>query len=76
MTDASVGQLVRAAREAAGLSKRQLSLAAGLSESYVGKVEAGHLNPTIGAFARIAESLNLNDREIVLIVKVEGARGR
>jgi transcriptional regulator with XRE-family HTH domain len=66
-----LGQAVRAYREARGLSKRALSLAAGLSESYVTKLEAGTLEPSLRAFAAVVDVLGLSTAEVVLLVRLE-----
>jgi len=41
------GTLLRHARRRAGLSQRQLAAAAGVPQSTVGRIETGHLNPTL-----------------------------
>lgn len=66
----TVPDLLRARREAVGLSARAVSLAAGASESVVGKLEAGACQPSLAVFARVVEALGLNDREIVLLVRL------
>ena len=53
-----------------GRSAREVSLAAGLSEAVVGKVEAGTLEPSLRVFASIACELGLADREIALLVRL------
>jgi len=55
-------------RKSRGYSARRLSLAAGLSESYVGKVESGRMEPSFRAFCAIAHVLQLNAREIHFLV--------
>lgn len=62
------------ARTRKGFSARALSLAAGLSPSYVGKLEAGDIEPSVRAFARIAQVLELNRQEIYFCVLQEGLR--
>ena len=52
-------------------SARGLSQAAGLSPSYVSKVEAGELEPSFRAFCRIAEELGMSDAEIVFLVRMK-----
>jgi len=72
--DLSLGQAIELLRRPTGLSARGLSLASGLSESYVGKVEKGELEPSLRAFACIARTLGLSAREIhVLVVRSAGA---
>jgi transcriptional regulator with XRE-family HTH domain len=66
--DMTVGSLIRACRMARGRSARSLSLDAGLSESVVGKVESGAIEPSLRVFAAITGELGLNRREIELLV--------
>lgn len=63
-----LGDLIRRSREARHLSARALSAQADLSPSYVGKVEAGEIEPSLRAFARIAMALGLTSQEIRLCV--------
>lgn len=66
----SLGQAIEMLRRPTGLSARALSLSAGLSQSYVGKVEKGELEPSLRAFALITKQLDLSGREIhVLVVR-------
>lgn len=55
-------------RKMSGLSARQLSLAAGLSASYVSKMESGAIMPPIDTFMRLVRQLNLNDEEILFLL--------
>ena len=64
----TIGGLLRASRIRAGMSARRLSALAGLSPSYVGKVESGDIEPSLRAFARIARVLNMSQREVVFLV--------
>jgi transcriptional regulator with XRE-family HTH domain len=65
-----VRELLRARREACGLSARRLSINAGLSDSMIGKVESGEVQPSLRTFAQIAAQLHLSDREIALLVRL------
>lgn len=56
-------------RKRRNLSARDLSLKSGLSSSYVSKVEAGNIKPTIEAFARMIDHLGVTDQEIVFIIR-------
>lgn len=74
-SDLSLGDVIRHFRGKKGYSARELSLRAGLSESYIGKVEKGEvINPTLRAFAKIAEVLGLNAREVHTLVVREAQR--
>ena len=70
-----LGDVIRAYREARGLSRRALSLQAGLSESVVGKVEAGN-EPSLWVFARLVRALRMTNAEVVLLVAMEARRRR
>jgi transcriptional regulator with XRE-family HTH domain len=67
----STVELLRLKRTQAGLSARALSLAAGQSGSYVSKVEAGTLEPSLKGFSKLATVLNLTPLELLLIVHGE-----
>lgn len=60
----SVGGIVKFARERAGLSTRELSRAAGLSASYVSKLESGSIEPSLKAFSRLATVTGMTMLEI------------
>lgn len=76
MGGVEVGEIIRLVRKAKGLTARQLSLQAGLSESYVGKLESGSLEPSLSAFARIAFELHLTPAEIHTIVLLQAHQTR
>jgi len=57
------------------MSARALSIAVGLSESYVGKVESGSVEPSLRAFAKIAKGLGMTPPEIYVLVCQEATRG-
>lgn len=74
-TDMTLGQALRALREnRTTMSARALSLACGLSESYVGKVESGACEPSARAFAKIAVQLNLKPAEAWILLCQEARR--
>ena len=56
---ASVGPRVRALREAAGLSLRDLAATSGVSAPMLSQVERGETSPTLQVAARIAAGLDL-----------------
>lgn len=64
----TIGEAIRTCRQARGWSARQLSLQAGLSESMVGKIEAGSLEPSLRTFARLVVQLKLKPREVAVLV--------
>jgi transcriptional regulator with XRE-family HTH domain len=73
--NAWLGSAVRLLREQRKLSARDLSLQSGLSESYVGKLETGRVQPSLRCFGQLALALELNTAEIFFLVTHEGRRG-
>lgn len=68
----AVGHAIRDTRERQGLSARQLSLSAGLSESYVSKIESGEMSqPSFRAVSKIFTALKLKPGEIYMVVVAE-----
>jgi transcriptional regulator with XRE-family HTH domain len=59
---------IRHLRTKKGLSARSLSLQAGLSPSYVGKLEAGEVEPSVKAFGKLAHVLGMGEREVFYCV--------
>lgn len=53
-----VARRVRAARSRAGMTRRQLAVAAGASERYLAHIEAGAANPSISVLAAIAAAMD------------------
>lgn len=66
----AAGWALRQRREERGLSARELSLRAGLSESYVGKMETSRIDPSLRCFARVAVALDLTPQEIAAVVRL------
>ena len=60
--------LIQGLRERSGLSAREAARQAGLSPSYVSKLEHGDHLPTLDRFAALMRVLGANDGEILLIV--------
>lgn len=56
------------------MSARALSIAVGLSDSYIGKVENGTLDPSLRSFAKIAKGLGMTPPEIYIVVSQESTR--
>ena len=55
----AIGERVRAARAAAGLSRRELSERSGLSQRYIAQLESGQGNISVGLLVRVADALSL-----------------
>lgn len=73
MTDErlKLGDAIRFLRLKRGISARSLSLSAGLSSSYVGKLEAGEIEPSVRAFGSIALALSMTSAEVMFCVFAE-----
>lgn len=56
---AEVGERVRAAREAAGLSQRDLAARMGTSQAAIARLEAGGVGATLTTLHRVAVALGL-----------------
>lgn len=69
-------QALREFRQQRRLSKRALSQKAGLSASYVGKLEAGLIEPSVRSFAVIAVALDLTSHEVFFCVRCAFAEAR
>lgn len=70
MTDAlSLAEVLQEFRERNGMSKRALSQAAGLSPSYVGKLEAGEIDPSLRSFLAITRALKLTQYEVTFCIR-------
>lgn len=51
------------------MSAREVAKIAGLSDSYVNKVESGDLEPSLKNFVLIARALNMSDLEMLVILR-------
>lgn len=60
----TLGQRLRAAREASGLSQVSLSAAAHISQGYFSQLERDEREPTLSIAARIAQALGLSLDEL------------
>ena len=68
----SLGQTLRSAREAAGLSIRQLAAHVGVHHSYIGYLETGSKsNPSIKILQDIAEVLHLDANELLHYIGIK-----
>jgi len=66
----TIGNVIKHLRTKHSLSCRALSALAGLSPSYVSKVETGQLSPSFDAFCSMVKALKVSDNEIVFLVKL------
>lgn len=58
-TYGGLADMVREARRGRGMTQRQLSLALGMSQGYVGHLESGRFRPTVGTLKALASALGL-----------------
>lgn len=58
--DLDVGLRLRAVREAAGTSQRALAKATGVPNSTISLIEAGKINPSVGALRRILNGIPIS----------------
>lgn len=72
----SLPEALREFRERRGLSKRALSQKAGLSASYVGKLEDEGIEPSVRAFAVIVLALELTPYETLFLIRCALAESR
>ncbi|MDW5593412.1 helix-turn-helix transcriptional regulator [Conexibacter stalactiti] len=61
------GRAVREVRARRGMSQMGLGRAAGLHHNYVGAIERGEINPTLGTIDKLAVGLNMPLSELAAI---------
>ncbi|MBQ8789836.1 MAG: helix-turn-helix transcriptional regulator [Ruminiclostridium sp.] len=66
MKEKLIGDKIREARRAAGLTQWQLANRIFVSESYIALIESNKRNPSINVLTKIAEELGLTTDHIVL----------
>lgn len=62
---AAVGQAIRRAREAAGLSMRALARASDMSQPFLSQVEKGETSPSLSSLYRLAHALGLPPSQLM-----------
>ncbi len=67
------GDLLAAARRSRGVSAGALSVQAGLSRSYLSKIEDGTCRPSVRALGLLARALCLSPHEVFWAVMAESA---
>ena len=67
-----LGEELRSAREAAGLTQEQLAERAGVHRTYVSMLERDQKSPTVQVLFRICEAMGI--RASKLLTRVEDAR--
>jgi transcriptional regulator with XRE-family HTH domain len=68
MENISLGEAIRLLRGKQKMSARKLSAVVGFSPSYINKIEAGEIDPSFKAFAKIAYNLKMSTAEIVYLL--------
>ena len=71
----AVGQRVRSARAAKGISQEQLADLANLHRTYVGAVERGERNPTVVSLYRLARALTVRAADLLPDLGIAGQPG-
>ncbi|MCG3173149.1 MAG: LexA repressor [Myxococcota bacterium] len=64
---------IRELREAIHMQKKQLARGAGISDSYVTRIEKGDIIPLDAVVMRMARMLNTNEAELVMLARREKA---
>lgn len=64
-----IGANIRRLRKAAGLSQEDLAAEAGIDMRYLGGIERGQENPTIGVLAGIAKALGVHPSTLLSDVR-------
>lgn len=71
------GQVLRNARENAGLTQEKLSFEAGLDRTYISHLENDHKSPTLTVLFRLCEALNVAPSSLIrLVEESEGFRNK
>jgi transcriptional regulator with XRE-family HTH domain len=63
----ALGRAVRELRACHGVSQEELGYRSGLHRNYVGAIERGELNPTLGVLLRLAAGLGVPLSELVAL---------
>jgi transcriptional regulator with XRE-family HTH domain len=61
----ALGQIIRTQREKAQLTQVALAESAGVTESYIQRLEYGQRQPTLAVFLRIAAAFNVSPEEFL-----------
>ncbi len=67
-----LGDELRKAREDAGLTQEQLSVAAGIDRSYISQLKNDHKSPTVAVLFLICDALGVPPSQV--IARVEKSR--
>lgn len=64
-----LGDELRKAREAAGLTQEKLAFAAGLDRTYISQLEHDKKSPTLDALFRLCKALGVRASEVIARVE-------
>ena len=60
-----IGSRIRAARDCNGLSQSHVAEIAGVDRTYIGKIERGEVNFSVGILIAIADALDVRPSELL-----------
>jgi len=67
----TLGSVVKEARDGARMTQRDLAAAIGVKASHVAYIENGHRKPSISLINRLAETLGLSAKELLVLAHPE-----
>lgn len=68
MTNSPLGAIIRSKRQALGLTQERVAELAELHRNYVGDIERGLKEPTLGVFIRLCRAVKLQPAEVLKAV--------
>jgi transcriptional regulator with XRE-family HTH domain len=68
-----LGEVIKARREALGLSQRRLARLTGVEGSHIAFIEAGRRRPSMSVLFRLSRNLNLNVQQLFLLLHPDAA---
>jgi transcriptional regulator with XRE-family HTH domain len=71
-----LGQAIRRARLAAGLTQEELAFRAKVSRQYISLLELNQKNPTVSVLVQIAHAMGASAAELVAAVEMDAKRKR
>jgi transcriptional regulator with XRE-family HTH domain len=71
MTKRTLGSVVKEARDGARMTQRELATAVGVKASHIAYLENGRRRPSIPLINRLAETLGLSARELLVLAHPE-----
>jgi len=71
MATRTIGSVVKQARERARMTQRELAAAAGVRASHIAYIENARRKPSISLISRLAETLGLSARELLVLAHPE-----